>query len=155
MRQTLKTLPRSPVEVSHLTTAFIGPGHHLPSCWVSHWTPGSSPQDQEPTGQMWLMESGLDSYVWHQFSNEDIKNPDITSSLFHQKKETFSLHISAEDKFLLSVWPGREQEEDKRESGKFSPSWGSEGSLGHCYRHGTVSLVTMTNNSTPRHWVGP
>lgn len=40
------------------------------------------------------------------------------------KKETFSLQIPAEDTFLLAVWPGREQEERKREAGEFSPSWG-------------------------------
>lgn len=40
------------------------------------------------------------------------------------KKETLSLHIPAKDKFLLAVWPGREQEEQRREPVEFSPSWG-------------------------------
>ena len=56
------------------------------------------------------------------------------------KKETFSLHIPAEDKSLLAAWLGREQEEQRRESGEFSPSggWVSEGSPG------TSPLVTRT-----------
>lgn len=39
------------------------------------------------------------------------------------KKETFSQPIPAEDKFLLAVWPGREQEERKRKLGS-SPHLG-------------------------------
>lgn len=62
------------------------PPRLLPSSWVSSWTPRRSSQDQEPRGRMWLMEPGLDSCVWHQFSDGDIKNPDITSLLFHQKR---------------------------------------------------------------------
>lgn len=94
---------------------------------------------------MQLMESSLDSCVWHQFSNGDIKNPDITSLLFHQKRR-LSLHIPAEDKFLLAVCPGMEQEEHTREYGEFSQSWESEGSPGHHVSSGTDPLVTMTTS---------
>lgn len=42
------------------------------------------------------------------------------------KKETFSLHIPAEDKFLLAVWPGREQEERGRKNLGSSPHLGGQ-----------------------------
>lgn len=125
----------------------------LPSCWVSPWTPGRSPQGQEPTGQMWLMESGLDSCVWLQFSNGDIKNPDITSSLFHQKKR---LSPCKSLQRTNSCWLCGLGGSRKRGRGKLgsSPHLGGTGQPGLSLQAWDW-LFGNHDNSTPRHCVGP
>lgn len=137
-----------------MLTVFIGSGQYLASCWVSHWTTGRSPQGQEPIGHMTgAHRTNVANEIWPGLlclapvQQWGYKKPRHHLIAVSSKKETFSLYIPAEDKFLLAMWPGREQEE-KGEYREFSPSWGSEGSLGHHKSHGTGPLVTMTTQVT-------
>ena len=100
---------------------FPCPPQLLPRCWVSGWTPRRS---QEPRGQMWLTESGLDSCL-APIQNGDIKNPDITSSLFHQKRRVSPCISLQRTNSCQLRSPGG----SRKNGGRDLPNWGVGGGV--------------------------
>ena len=84
---------------------------------------------------MWLDWSGLVSGTHSEWGYKKPRHHLIAVS---SKKETFSLYIHAEDKFLPAAQPGREQEERRKGSPQLGVGEVSGG------RSGTGPLVTMT-----------
>ena len=102
-------------------------------------------RSQEPRGQMWLTESDLDSCL-AAIQNGDIKNPDITSSLFHQKRRLSPCTSPQSIKSCQLSNPGGSRKNGERDL----PNWGvGEVSGGHT---GTGPLVTMTTLSLGIVW---
>lgn len=98
------------------------------------------------------MESSLDSCVWHQFSNGDIKNPDITSLLFHQKRRLSPCtSLQRTNSCWLCGLGGSRK--SGGECGEFSQSWGPGGNPGYYASPGTDPLVTMTTSLLGTVWV--
>ena len=73
---------------------------------------------------MWLTESGLDSCL-APIQNGDIKNPDITSSLFHQKRRVSPCISLQRTNSCQLRSPGG----SRKNGGRDLPNWGVGGGV--------------------------
>ena len=129
------------MEVLGLRAALISPGQLLPS----YWAPAGPLEG--PGAQRTKVANGIQSglCVWHPFSSGDIKNPDITSLLSHQKGRPSPCTLLQRADSCGLCGPGRSRKSREGNMGS-SPNLGDQRAGSPVYHNspGTVTLVTTT-----------